>query len=127
MAAVRAAIAGRNEVWQPEGDRARELLNAAQIGVFEIEAGRLMYANDYLVEMSKYSKEELLAMDLRKLVCPKDAERLLRTLSERVRGVLPQRPSTYCFVAKDGTSVKSNRVTTSRTRRGARSKGRPAT
>ncbi len=102
VAAVRAAMAGRDEAERAERESARQLLDVAQVGVFEIEAGRLTYANDYLVEMSKYSKEELLSMDLRKLVCSQDAERLLRTLSERFRGVVSARPSTYRFVAKDG-------------------------
>ena len=118
LAAVRAAIAGREGAGQAESERALQLLDAAQVGVFEIEAGRLTYANDYLVEMSKYSKEELLSMDLRKLVCPQDAERLLRTLSERVGGVVSASPSTYCLVAKDGdereVEVVSQRVDTPR-------------
>lgn len=96
--------------------RAERLLDGAQIGVFEIENGRLTYVNDYLATVSRYDKRELLGMSIVDLVSRQDAARLRDALDERVRGLGPRRPSTYRFRTKDGeeleAEVASRRVET---------------
>jgi diguanylate cyclase (GGDEF)-like protein/PAS domain S-box-containing protein len=115
-AAMERARRRRSETWEDE--RVRRLLDRAPVGVFEVEGSRLVYVNDTLASASKYTKEELLSMDLSDLVAAQDARRLRDSLAERVRGVLSDKPSTYHFVAKDGEELEveivSRRIETSR-------------
>ncbi len=82
--------------------RARELLDRAPIGVFEIEAGRLIYANDYLIGASRYSRDELIGLDLRALAASRDTQKLLDALAARERGEGATRPETFRLLTKDG-------------------------
>ncbi len=102
VALVRDAMARSGERPATAKDRVLHLLDEAQIGVFEIENGRLTYVNDHLVEVAKYSRDELLARDFVEFVAPRDARRMRECLAERTRGIPALRPTTYHFVAKDG-------------------------
>lgn len=111
VALVRAAMAdARSAPNGEDGGRARRLLDRAQVGVFEVEDGRLTYVNDYLVELSKYSRDELLTASLADLVCPQDARRLEEALLARAQGSVADRPSTYRFLAKDGSELEAEVV-----------------
>ncbi|MCX6100135.1 MAG: PAS domain S-box protein, partial [Candidatus Bipolaricaulota bacterium] len=104
LSAVRAAV-DRARCRRAEGDengRVRRLLDRARVGVFEIDGERLVYVNDYLVSVSKYTRYELLSMSLSDLVAAQDVRRLQNALSDRADGVPSDKPSSYRFVAKDG-------------------------
>ncbi|MEW5826532.1 MAG: GAF domain-containing protein [Candidatus Bipolaricaulota bacterium] len=82
--------------------RALRMMAGIPIGVFEIENGKITYANDYLLSRSGYSIEEIRALDPAELFVPVDRDRVRQALSERARGV-PGQPTTYRLAAKDGT------------------------
>ncbi len=118
--AVRAAVdrARRRRAEGGEDGCVRRLLDRAPVGVFEIQGERLLYVNDYLVSASKYTRDELLSMNLRDLIAPQDVGRLLSAISDRAEGVLPsEKPSTYRLIVKDGeereVEIVSRRVETS--------------
>ncbi len=104
LAAVRAAVRRGRERLGHDANRERfqRLMDQAPVGVFEVEGQRLTYVNEYLVNVSKYSADELLAMDIQDLVTSRDAERLLGTMERRLRGESAVGPSTFRLVAKDG-------------------------
>jgi diguanylate cyclase (GGDEF)-like protein/PAS domain S-box-containing protein len=119
LSAVRAAVTRARErhAYDVDRDRLRRLMDQAPVGVFEIEGERPTYVNEYLVRVSKYSADELLAMKLQDLVVPEHARRLLDAISQRLRGAPPGEPSTYRLLAKDGeereVEIISRRIETS--------------
>lgn len=98
-AVVQRSRARRNR--EAAAARRRDLMDQAPIGVFEVESGRITYANDYLVRRSGYALEELLAMPPSQLFAEVDRDRLCQALAARAQGAAGQ-PTTYRLVAKNG-------------------------
>ena len=86
----------------PDCDRFQMLLEKAPIGVFEMENGVLTYINEFLEELSGYSRAELVGSFPPELIHVEDRERLANALDERVHGVGTEGPQVYRFVGKSG-------------------------
>ncbi len=82
--------------------RFRQLVDNAPIGVFELQDGIVMYINDFLEELSGFSREELIGRPAVELVAEEDRKRLDNAISRRNRG--DERPSIYRFVGKSGAT-----------------------
>ena len=82
--------------------RYREMLRSAPVGVFEVSDGHLTYVNDYLLERTGYTLEELRARPIQDLVIPEDRDRMLqamRDLPDRAPGAAP---NVYRFLTAGG-------------------------
>jgi len=83
--------------------RYRQLVDNAPIGVFEIEDGRITFVNEFLEQVSGYSRDELAGRPVVDLVVEGDREPLAAALAaQKPRDTRPESPSIYRFVAKDG-------------------------
>ena len=80
----------------------RGLLQAAPVGVFEIDNGQLTYVNDYLLEQTGYTMEELRELPIEDLLVPDDRPRFARALAGIPTRSSDAPPNVYRFVAATG-------------------------
>ena len=85
-------------------ERARDLLENAPIGVFELRNGRLSYVNRHLLRSLGYEHDELIGKRPEELdlVAPQERARLIEAMQRRTRGHGPPEPSVYHFEARSG-------------------------
>ncbi|MCK4571027.1 diguanylate cyclase [Candidatus Bipolaricaulota bacterium] len=80
----------------------RKLLQGAPVGVFKIADGKMTYVNDYLLERTGYTMEQIRTLRLEEFFVPEDRLRFIEAMKE-----LPLRPSdappnVYRFLALNG-------------------------
>ncbi len=100
--------------------RYRTILDNIEDGYFELDlAGRLLYFNDPVVEITGYSREELQGMDNRQYMSPETAKMVFKAFNRVYRTGEPIPGLAWELIRKDGTtrSVETS-VTLMRDRHG---------
>jgi PAS domain S-box-containing protein len=87
------------------GERYRTLVEHLGAGVVILQDERIKFANDYMVELSGYTREELYSIPFYQLISPQDRKKALENYRRRLNGENP--PETYGFwgMRKDGREI----------------------
>ncbi len=87
--------------------RYRELVKHAPVGIFEVDFRhkRLLSANDYMCQMSGYSREELLAMNPMDILDEQSKITFQARIKQWLNGEKPDHKVDYKVKAKDGRDI----------------------
>ena len=83
----------------------RSLVEESLVGVYLIQQGRFVYANDCLAGIFGYDRSEVVGLPVRDLVAPEDCERVLENVRKREADDINS--IQYCFrgLRKDGRII----------------------
>jgi PAS domain S-box-containing protein len=90
-------------------NRFRNLVKKAPTAIFEVDLNsrKFISVNDALCEISGFSKEELLSLDILELLADEDKERFISRISEINEGNIIEEKVEYKVKAKDGHTIDS--------------------
>lgn len=90
------------EALKESEERYRTLVENSLTGVYVRHEDRFLFLNDRVVEILKFSREELLGMSLFEVVHPDDRERAREQAARRDAGGGSAKPIQYRTITKDG-------------------------
>jgi len=85
-------------------EKYRTLIDNIQDGVFIIQDGKFLFANDALAKMAGYSLSEIIAMEFQTLVAPEDQNLLVKRYRRRQAGESVEKEYEFRMLHKDGNT-----------------------
>ncbi len=88
-------------------ERYGQIFQIAPSGIYEIDyrSGKIVNVNDTICEYLGYTREELLAIDVKQLLTEESHERFLRRLENILNGVNVPPTTEYTAIRKDGSEM----------------------
>jgi PAS domain S-box-containing protein len=83
----------------------RLLAEKALVGIYMLQAGKFVYVNPKITEITGYSQEELIGATVLDLVVPEDRARVAENIQKRIQGEVDTIQYTLRGIRKDGVQI----------------------
>ncbi len=91
-----------SEALQESEERFRGLVNTAPIGIAIHQEGKFVLVNDYMLNMTGYSREEIIGKSVLEILVPEQREEVAKRVQEMIRTGKPAPPSEERILSRDG-------------------------